>query len=104
MKRIFSQLLIISVLFSSMVWAANIHATAVFDHNDEQEQSLQTPSQNEVIDIELCDHVCHGATHLVGIICSSDHRYVDPSTDLNQLPINFIYSFTHTPPTPPPTA
>lgn len=104
MRRIFSQFLIISVLFSGVAWAANIHAIAVFDHSDGQEQELQTASQDEVIDIELCDHCCHGATHIVGILCSSSNTYTDPNGALELTHLSTLYSLTHTPPTPPPTA
>lgn len=102
MQRIFTHFLMVTVLFSGIVWAANVHAIAVFDHSDEQSQA-QSESQND-IDVELCDHCCHGAAHLVCILDSSTQTYSDPKNGSNLFYLTSFNSFKLNPPTPPPNA
>jgi len=103
MRRFLTRMLIVSVLFAGLAWAADSHAEAFFGHDSEL-SAAHGAGDGTALAERACDHCCHGAAHLTGLpgnLVMATHQvggsYVPPAQPS-------IDSVVDIPPTPPPNA
>ena len=83
MRHVIVHLLLCSVLFSGVAWAANSDAEAFFGHASETMHDTQMHSQHDDSHPESNDHGCHGIAHLVGLMNTSNYDvHIDSGHDV----------------------
>jgi hypothetical protein len=101
MKRFIIQVLICTVLFVNIAWAADSHEQAFFGHAEEIMHGAEIHVQHDS-DHAQSDHCCHGAVHLTGLahsVVDFFHALVNDSVlhDINSHKSNFSSPPTHIP-------
>jgi hypothetical protein len=76
MNRLIIKVLICTVLFMNIAWAADSHEQAFFGHAEEAVHDAQTHPDHDS-DHAQSDHCCHGTVHLTGLASSTAHLFHD---------------------------
>ncbi|MGD8939085.1 MAG: hypothetical protein PVJ72_06880 [Gammaproteobacteria bacterium] len=76
MKRLIIKVLIFTVLFVNIAWAADSHEQAFFGHAEETMHDTQIHPEHDSEHAQS-DHCCHGAVHLTGLANSTTHLFHD---------------------------
>jgi len=103
MYRLLTTILIVSVLFGNVAWAADDHAEKLFGHEPAL-SSLDSGPVDHSAAHGACDHCCHGASHLIGLAASTTLFTAVLPAELWNPPIGAYTSIAFSPPTPPPNA
>jgi len=103
LKIVLNQLVILSILCSNLVWAADTHKNSALFNADEASYQQASHVQNST-GYEASDHSCHGAKHFSAILLPTINVAYQPQ--YNPVSGEFVsfHSIVLTPPTPPPTA
>jgi len=102
-KIVLNQLVILSILCSNLVWAADYHKTSALFNADEAsyQQASHILNSNGY---EASDHSCHGAKHFSAILLPTLDVAFQPQFKHVSVELASFHSIVLTPPTPPPTA
>jgi hypothetical protein len=99
MKRLIIKVLICTVLFMNIAWAADRHAQAFFGHAEETMHDTQIHPEHDS-ERAQSDHCCHGSVHLTGLASPTAHLFHDFDNSGILQTISDHKSTLSSPPTP----
>ncbi len=102
LKIVLNQLVILSILCSNLVWAADFHKNTPLNKVNITYQ--QVSNVHHAVGYEASEHSCHGAKHFSAILLTT--LDVAFRSQYNPMFVDLVLfqSLVLTPPTPPPTA
>jgi len=110
MKRVIIQLLICSILYGGLLWAADNTADVYFNYTNEvyfNDIDLDPQQQSFKVDDNCChgeDHCCNALAHLAGLSrLSTNILFLHQGNNTVHI-FNRFHSLSIAPPTPPPTS
>ncbi len=100
MSRYFTMLLLLVVLTTQSAWA--MHSEITVQHLDDTHIVLMSNSDSTTVSFESCDHLCHAAAHLLGLLstCSAEFSTMVHTQKISAYGLNTLFKYQ--PSIPPP--
>ncbi|HET9679848.1 MAG TPA: hypothetical protein VFP95_04715 [Gammaproteobacteria bacterium] len=100
MRRLTAIAVVLSIAFSCVAWANDVHETTPADQH--QMSADQTNSDVPSRISEFCGHYCHGSSHHLALRDSDGMSIAVQINTLPVAPLRQPASWLQAPPTPPP--
>ena len=100
MSRYLTMILIFVVLTTQSVWA--MHANEAVQHSGNGETVLKLDSDSSTSKFESCDHLCHAAAHLIGLLAATPDEFSNVIHLQKIAPCGLNTLFKYQPSVPPP--